>query len=693
MKRQTIIAAAACALLLGVSGIAGLRALDRAYPPPMPSVAHYSVEVVDRDGALLRAFAAPDGRWRLPVKLDSVDPEFVRLLIAYEDRRFHSHHGIDPLALARAAWQMARHGRIVSGGSTITMQLARLLEPREQRSFGAKLRQMVRAVQLERRLSKTQILEMYLALAPYGGNLEGVRAASLAWFGKEPGALSLSEASLLVALPQAPESRRPDRFATAARAARNKVLARAADAGVIASSEVERASARPVPSARRALPVLAAHLADEARRSRSGAQRLQVSLSRHVQQKLQDLAGETVRRLPEGLSIAMLLADAKTGEIVAEIGSAQAFDETRAGWIDMTRIRRSPGSALKPFIYALALEDGAVMPETMIDDSPASFDGYRPRNFDMTYQGNVTVRKALQLSLNVPAVRLLQSAGPSRLLGRLRRAGVEPDLPRQTAPGLAVGLGGVGVTLRELVQAYTVFANGGRPARLGDSVLVMPVPPGQAGMFEAVATWHVADMLSGAAAPPATARLPIAFKTGTSYGYRDAWSVGFDGRHVIGVWVGRADGAPVPGISGITSAAPILFEAFARSGLPIEPLPPAPAGAVRIDNASLPVSLRQFAGVSDGLPPIAGDEPGPAIIYPPDGARIEVGFAGTGEAQPLVLKLQGGRAPFRLLANGRPTGALLRSRTGQWQVEGAGFSRLSVIDALGRSSSISVFLE
>ena len=694
MRRvRTIAAATVFAVALGLFGYAGLPALDRAYPPPLPTQAAYSVEVVDRDGALLRAFAAPDGRWRLPVSLDEVDPEFVKLLIAYEDKRFHQHDGVDVLALARAGWQLLRHGRIVSGGSTLTMQLARLLEPRTERSVGAKLLQIVRAVQIERRLGKREILELYLGFAPYGGNLEGLRAASLAWFGKEPRALSLAEASLLVALPQAPESRRPDRYPDRAKAARNKVLDRAAEAGVIAASEIARADSRPVPRSRLAMPALAAHLAGELKRSRPEQRRHQVTLSRPVQQRLAGLAAETARQLPEGLSIAMLMADAKTGEIIADVGSAEAFDAARNGWIDMTRVRRSPGSALKPFIYALALEDGLVMPETIIDDSPASFDGYRPRNFDMTFQGEVTVRKALQLSLNVPAVRLLQSAEPARLLARLRRAGLEPGLSANSAPGLAIGLGGLGVSLHELVQAYTVFANGGRPAVLGDGALVKPEPPRRNAMFEPVAAWHVADILSGAAAPAATARLPIAFKTGTSYGYRDAWSVGFDGRHVLGVWVGRPDGAPVPGMSGIGAAAPVLFEAFARSGLAIEPLPPAPAGAVRIDQASLPVSLRRFTGGADLLPHLAGGEQAPVIVYPPDGARIELGLASGADALPLVLKLQGGRAPFRLLANGAPVGGLLRSRTGHWQAGSAGFSRLSIIDAAGRSAAVNVYVE
>ncbi len=693
MTRKPVIVALALAVVVMLAAMPGLAVLDEAYPPPLPEASTHSVEVVDRNGDLLRAFAASDGRWRLPVQLAKVDPEFVRMLVAYEDRRFWQHGGVDPLAMMRAAWQMLRHGRIVSGGSTITMQLARLLEPRSERSLRAKLRQMARALQIERRLDKRQILELYLTHAPYGGNIEGVRAASLAWFGKEPQSLGLAQGALLVALPQSPERRRPDRYRERAKSARDQVLARMADGGFIAPGEVARASGAPVPDRRLALPAFAPHLAQRVRRLRSQLQSHQVTLSRPAQQALELLASESARQLGPGLSVAMMLVDAHTGEVLAEVGSAGLLEARRAGWIDMTGVPRSPGSALKPFIYALALEDGLVLPETLIEDRPASFDGYRPRNFDLTYQGDVSVRQALQLSLNVPAVRLLQATVPSRLLGRLHRSGVAPVLVDNKAPGLAIGLGGVGVTLKDLVQAYTVFANNGRSATLGDGVTGVPSAAGGRAMFSPVATWHVADILSGVTPPPGSARLPIAYKTGTSYGNRDAWSVGFDGRYVLGVWVGRADGAPVPDLNGITVAAPILFDGFVRSGLKLETLPPAPAGAVRIDAADLPVALRRFTAPDTGLPQVGAYEAALNIVYPPDGAHIDLGLASGQAVQPLVLKLQGGRAPFRLLANGVPVGEPLRSRSGLWQAGGVGFSRLSVIDARGRSASINVFLE
>ncbi|MGB5213178.1 MAG: transglycosylase domain-containing protein, partial [Anderseniella sp.] len=292
MKHKSVIVALAFAVVIALAAMPGLAALDEAYPPPLPDASTQSVEVVDRNGDLLRAFAAVDGRWRLPVRLDKVDPEFVRMLVAYEDRRFWDHGGVDPLAMVRAAWQMLRHGRIVSGGSTITMQLARLLEPRSERSLRAKLRQVARALQIERRLDKRQILELYLTHAPYGGNIEGVRAASLAWFGKEPRSLNLAQGALLVALPQSPERRRPDRYRERAKAARDQVLARMAEGGFIASGEVVRASAVPVQSRRLALPAFAPHLAQQARRLRPEAHSHQLTLSRPVQQALELVASE-----------------------------------------------------------------------------------------------------------------------------------------------------------------------------------------------------------------------------------------------------------------------------------------------------------------------------------------------------------------------------------------------------------------
>ncbi|WP_245426666.1 penicillin-binding protein 1C [Mesorhizobium sp. YM1C-6-2] len=694
LRRSAVAGGSAAAL--AVAGWAFFEAADRAFPPPLPEKLAASAEVVDRDGQLLRAYATPDGRWRLATTLDQVDPQFVKMLVAYEDKRFYEHAGVDYIALARAATQFASNGRIVSGGSTLSMQLARLIEPRESRSFGSKLRQIFRAIQIERRLSKADVLERYLTLAPYGGNLEGVRAASLAWFGKEPKRLGVSEAALLVALPQLPERRRPDRNPEGAQAARDRVLIRMVNAGLLGELEAGRAALEEVAAVRRPLPALAAHAADAALRSRPAESRHQLTIRRSVQEGLETVAREGARRVGPRVSVAMVLADAMTGEILGEVGSADYFDASRSGWIDMSRTLRSPGSALKPFIYGLAIEEGLVAQETLIEDRPADFAGYRPKNFDMTYQGDVTVRQALQLSLNVPAIRLLDAVGPQRLVSRFRQAGVTPTLPAGEIPGLAIGLGGVGISLRDLVQLYTGLSNGGKAKVLRDGAeAAAPAPLTNGMVLEEQAAWQVTDMLAGVRPPAGAAPRAIAYKTGTSYGNRDAWSVGYDGRHVLGVWVGRADSGSLPGISGYVTAAPILFEGFVRSSLAATPFRRPPAGAFRSAHSDLPVTLERFVSAQAGEltpAPRAVAEPAPRIVFPPDGARVELGTATT-DATPLVLKLQGGRAPFRWLANGKPLVEIERRREAVWQPDGAGYSTLTVIDAAGRAASVKVFVE
>ncbi|MDR9820332.1 penicillin-binding protein 1C [Rhizobium hidalgonense] len=682
----------AAGILLAGAALFALDAADKAFPPPLAKADVVSAEVLDADGQLLRAFATSEGRWRLKTTVADIDPQFLRMLIAYEDQRFYDHDGVDAWALGRAATQFIRNGRIVSGASTLSMQVARLIEPRAGRSLSAKLLQLVRAVQIERRLSKEQILDLYLTHAPYGGNLEGVRAASLAYFGKEPRRLTVAEAALLVALPQLPEPRRPDRNLKAAQEARKRVLERVAVAEAVGDGEAERAEAVAIPPRRLQLPALAAHVAEAALRKESDVLKHQTTLKKQVQQGLESVARTAAMKLGPKLSLAMVMADAQTGAIVGEVGSADYFDASRSGWIDMTRVNRSPGSTLKPFIYGLAFEQGLVSQETIIEDRPADFFGYRPRNFDMSYQGDVTVREALQLSLNVPAVKLLDAVGPSRLLVRFRRAEVRPVLPPNETPGLAIGLGGIGITLKDLVQLYTALANRGQPARLGDGITGQPAELDGEALLEPVAVWNVADILSGVIPPAGAPQRGIAYKTGTSYGYRDAWSVGYDGRYVLGVWVGRPDNSAVPGLTGYGTAAPILFEAFAKSGISTTPLPRPPAGAVRIAQSELPISQRRFALNASGLLVASGREPAPQIVYPPEGAHIDLG-AGAGDLSPLMLKLQGGRAPFRWLANGKPLPDLSRRRTQQWLPDGGGYSKLTVIDSAGRAASVGVFID
>lgn len=692
MSRKKAIIAGIVTVALLVGGAAfGLDALDKAYPPPLEAARQRSFEVLDCDGRLLRAFSTPDGRWRLKTTAAEVDPQFLRMLVAYEDQRFYDHHGVDPWALLRSGWQLVSNGRIVSGASTLSMQVARLIEPRADRSFSAKFLQAARALQIERRLSKAEILDLYLNIAPYGGNIEGVRAASLAWFGKEPARLDTAEAALLVALPQLPEKRRPDRFPAAAKQARERVLQRLAVERVVGEGEAERAALADVPSNRRDLPSYAPHMAVAARTKFPNVAEARSTLKLPIQRELEAVARHAAEKLGDKVSVAIVMADAQTGDILAEVGSADYLDTARRGFVEMSRAVRSPGSTLKPFIYGLAFEDGLVGQETIIEDRPADFSGYRPRNFDMHYQGDVSIRQALQLSLNVPAVKLLDAVSPSALMVRFRRVGVKLVLPANEAPGLAIALGGAGISLVDLVQLYTGLAGSSDPVRLGDGIRSFPERLGGDRLFSDAAIWNITDILSGMLPPLGMKQRGIAYKTGTSYGYRDAWSVGFDGRHVLGVWVGRADNGAVPGIAGYATAAPILFEAFEKSGVAITPMPAAPSGVARVAVSDLPANQRRFTLTASGLLSASRRESAPRIVYPPEGARVEL--SSQSGISPLVLKLQGGRAPFRWLANGMPLPDVSLRRNSEWRPEGQGFSTLTVIDADGRASSVRVFIE
>ncbi|MFS8037069.1 penicillin-binding protein 1C [Xanthobacter sp. AM11] len=672
------------AVLAGALVVAGTvqggLALVRAGAPPPPQ-APVSVEVLDRDGRLLRPFALSDGRWRLAAGAADVDPRLLAMILAYEDRRFEGHSGVDPLALLRAVGQAARSGRVISGGSTLTMQVARLTTPPRARTLGAKLDQMRRAVQLEARLTKAEILGLYLTLAPYGGNVEGVRAAALTYFGKEPRRLTLAEAALLVALPQSPEARRPDRNAARARAARDRVLDRLAAQGLLSADEVRVAKAEPVPALRRPLPQLAPHLTGEMAAARPALVRHGLTLDGALQERLEDLLRERTRALGRGLSAAMVVLDNDSSQVRAYVGSADFTDRARAGEVDLARAVRSPGSTLKPFIYALAFEDGIAHPETLIEDRPARFGAWRPENFDRTFQGTLSVRKALQLSLNVPAVRLLEAVGPQRLASRLQQAGARLELPPGAAPALPMGLGGVGIRLIDLTMLYAALARGGEAQapvfRREDAMLA---PPRRARLVEAVAAWYVGQSLLGTPAPENALGGRIAFKTGTSYGYRDSWAVGFDGRRTVGVWVGRPDGQAVADLTGRAAAAPLLFDAFARIVRTPAGLGPAPKGALMAGNARLPPPQRHFGRTRQ-------DEP-LQVVFPPDGARV----AGA-DAQALALKVDGGTFPLTLLLDGRPVARAEDRRTLFWTPQGRGFARLTVIDAAGLTDSVMVRVE
>jgi penicillin-binding protein 1C len=694
VRRRLAWAASFC--IVAVLG-AGALALWR-FAASLPSLdlteaEHRSTVVLDRHDRLLRAFATPEGRWRLPVTHGDVDPRFLAMLKAYEDRRFDSHRGLDPLALVRASGQLVWNRRVVSGASTLTMQVARLLEPRPERNLAAKLTQAIRAVELERRFTKAELLDLYLRLAPYGGTLEGVRAASLSYFGKEPKRLSVGEAALLVALPQSPEARRPDRSPDIARRARDRVLTRVLAAGAITVAEAEEGRAERIPTQRHGFPMHAAHAAERAVLERPDLAIHRLTIDRRQQAMLEALLAERIEQFGSAVSGAIVLIDNETGEVRARVGSPAKLSAERRGAIDMTAALRSPGSALKPFIYALAFESGIAHPETLVDDRPSRWGAYAPDNFDLTFQGTVTARRALQSSLNLPAVELLGAIGPARFVARLRQAGAAVALSADAAPGLATGLGGLGITLIDLTRLYAGFAKTGMAPPLVTRLEPDAAPAlGETRVTDAVPAWYVADILRGAPPPDHATSGRIAFKTGTSYGFRDAWSIGFDRKVTIGVWLGRPDGGSVPGLLGRTSAAPILFDAFSRLGHEPEPIP-RPSGALMASTATLPPPLRHVR--PDAPKTIAATVQAPLrIAFPVEGSRVDLGASRAGGPEmALALKASGGVPPMTWLVNGAPLGQPEPRRQASWMPDGAGFARVSVMDAKGATDSVVVRIE
>ncbi|MCC6917705.1 MAG: penicillin-binding protein 1C [Alphaproteobacteria bacterium] len=682
LKRFGIGLAATAALLVAANFL---------FPPDLSRGRESSTVVLAADGTMLRGFLTADDKWRLPVRVEDVDARYLRLLLAYEDRRFNDHSGVDVTAVGRAAWQFITNMGVVSGASTLTMQVARLLEP-ISRDLGGKAFQMTRALQLEARLTKEEILDLYLTLAPFGGNIEGVRAASLAYFGKEPKRLTLAEAALLVALPQSPERNRPDRSPARARAQRDKVLRILAEKGVIGEREAQEAMQDSVPAARIAMPFRAPHLAQEARRERPDAREIVTTIDPRIQAAVEGVLSGERRSFGDGGDMAVVVIENATMKTIAYAGSSDFWGDN--GQIDLARSARSPGSALKPFIYGIAFDDMLLHPETLIDDKPVTFGSYAPRNFDRGFQGTVSVRDALHMSLNVPAVSVLDRIGPVRLSATLQQGGARLSWATKFAgPSLPMALGGVGITLEDMTTLYAAIANDGvaRPAlRYRDQ------QPGEAHrIFGPVAAWYLYDILRGSPLPDGWAMgrglergREVAFKTGTSYGFRDAWSLGWSASYTVGVWTGRADGSTRPGELGRNAAAPILLRIFQL--LPPErggKLPP--PDAIRVSNAeALPPALQRFspyrmvAGLARKAPP-------PVIAFPPDGAVVEL----NDKDPALILRADGGARPLRWVVDGTPLPAAPVYGQIEWSPKGEGFTRVTVIDAEGRAATSKIRLK
>ncbi|CCK80673.1 penicillin-binding protein 1C [Desulfobacula toluolica] len=542
-----------------------LSGLDRIYPLNLKTKT-CSTLITAKDGTPLRAFADKNGVWRYPTDLTDVSPLYLQALLTYEDRWFYSHPGVNPFAFIRACFQNIAAGKIVSGGSTLTMQVARLLHP-NQRTLAGKILQMLRAFQLEIHLTKDQIMTLYLNLAPFGSNIEGVQTACFSWLGKQAMELSCAEAALLAVLPQAPSFYRPDRHPERARKARDKVLDRMAFFKVWTNEQVRAAKKEPV-AALRFVPPMTAPLAS--RRLYFGtdnpSSKKTTTLDYDLQIQTEDIVRDYVAGLSDEQSAAALVVNYKTLEVQAYVGSADFFSTKRKGHVDMVRAIRSPGSTLKPFLYGLAMDEGLIHSHSLLLDTPRFQKEYEPGNFSKGFSGPVTVARALRLSLNVPAVQVLEAYGPQKFYDRLINAGARIKLSGK--PNLSIILGGAGTNLESLVTLYTGLA---RDGITGKPKLLKQDADQDADQERYLMSPGAAWIISKILAQPMpgfeginrlSGHIPMAWKTGTSYGFRDAWALGIMGDYVAGVWVGRPDGSPCPGQYGAVTAIPLLRRIF-----------------------------------------------------------------------------------------------------------------------------------
>ncbi len=567
--------------------------LDHLFPMPLYN-RPVSTVVTAADGTPLRAFSDDRGIWRYPASVNQVSPLYLEAVLTYEDRWFYWHPGINPLSIVRAIAQNIQAGRIISGGSTLTMQVVRILSGVKRRSYKRKAYQIFKALQLEWHLTKHEILTIYLTHAPFGSNIEGVQTASHTWLGKDVRELSHAEAALLAVLPQAPSFYRPDRHPDRARKARDKVLDRLGKQSVWSEQEIRAAKQEPVIALRFHPPVIAPlaarrlHFQDPANPLIHTT--LDFDLQVHVQEIVKNYVSELIPfssyaaissqydvkssqygtksslydatssqyGTKSSLSGAALVVNHKTLEVNAYIGSADFTSKAGKGHVDMILAIRSPGSTLKPFLYGAAMDEGLIHSHSLLLDTPRFKAAYEPGNFTGRFTGPVSVASALRNSLNVPAVQVLEVYGPQRFHDRLKHAGA--TLQFQGKPNLSIILGGAGINLESLVTLYTALVRGGLA---GKPRLIKNDTISERYLISSGAAWIILQILSQPlpgyeGINKLAGHVPIAWKTGTSYGFRDAWAMGIMGDYVVGVWVGRPDGTPVPGQYGAVTAMPLL---------------------------------------------------------------------------------------------------------------------------------------
>ncbi|KAA0990543.1 penicillin-binding protein 1C [Dyadobacter aurulentus] len=540
--------------------------LDFAFPFS-PKI-HYATQITDHRGAVIHAFLSKDDKWRLQTALPEITPLLSKTLLYKEDQYFYYHPGINPFAVARAAFRNIFTGKRTSGASTITMQVVRLTQPRK-RTYLNKLIEMARALQLEMHFSKTEILQMYVNLIPYGGNIEGIKSAALLYFGKPPQLLSLAEITALTIIPNRPSSLRPGTRNEALKQARNKWLTRFQEEGLFEKNIIEDALNEPLQVRRLQAPRHAPHLSLRLKQQFPDQPIISTTIKIHAQKQIEAQVLNFInrRKMMNIHNAAVLVVNNETMEVEAYVGSADFDNPYDGGQVDGVRAVRSPGSTLKPLLYATAFDKGTITPKTVLNDVPGNFSGYEPENFDRRFNGPVTTTFALANSLNIPAVRILKDISTPFFINKMKKAGFKTVDKQAKDLGLSMILGGCGVTLEELTRLFAAFANNGKLNAL-KYTKSKSAPNGEEIVSEEAA-YLVTDILTQITRPDLptnfdnTYHLPkIAWKTGTSYGKRDAWSIGYNKRYTIGVWVGNFSGEGVPELSGANTATPLLFSIF-----------------------------------------------------------------------------------------------------------------------------------
>jgi penicillin-binding protein 1C len=686
--RAAAVSSVAAALLLLVFELVVLLVPT----PDLAKADKISPTVLADDGSILKIYLSDDHVWRLRTSRQDVPQAYLDMLFAYEDRRFYRHFGIDLLAVSRASYDLMRYRTAVSGASTLSMQVVRLLE-RQRPGLPGKIVQALQAIKLERRLDKNAILDLYLTLAPFGGNIEGVRAASLQYFGHEPKSMTLAQSALLIALPQSPERRKPRPAGDSTRDARDRVLRRLAAQQTISQFAAQEASRRPIPDGRGAHLQLAHHLSDRLRSETPGTSSIRTLVDRRLQVRAEDLTKTFVAQQPDLANTAVLIVRRHDMAVRAYIGGGAYFDASRSGMVDLVRAVRSPGSTLKPLIYGLAFEETIVHPETIVSDDNVRIRGYAPENFDKKYRGELTARDALVQSVNTIAVMLLDRVGVEHFVGRVRTAGIGLELPDpRTPPSLAIALGGAGITLENLTKLYAGIANDGmvRPLRLRAD----EDETGPSRLVSRDAAWMVTDILADA--PPAKGRAvlrsrdggrQIGYKTGTSYGFRDAWAIGFNRDHVVAVWIGRPDGAGRPGETGAGAAVPLMHQIFGLLPVPLLDVAGHRPAAAASGDREVTGRLTRYAAAGSSLKP--STQQLPAFRFPVNGSTIKLERTGAS----MAISIVGGSPPYSLYVDGKSVETQSSESSVSWMPKGRGQATFVVVDSTGMQASTTAWFD